>query len=80
MTVTYDLTFLRRGDVALLSSLNVADSSAPWSINSIWAKGHAGVVRSVFWDENVRFLGAAISNANLQRSMKFLSQEARIQR
>ncbi|OJA12671.1 hypothetical protein AZE42_10141 [Rhizopogon vesiculosus] len=40
------------GDVALLSSSNVADSSAPWTINSVWAGGHAGVVRSVLWDEN----------------------------
>ncbi|KAG1780452.1 WD40-repeat-containing domain protein [Suillus placidus] len=40
------------GDVALLSSSNVTDSSAPWTINSVWAKGHTGVVRSVFWDEN----------------------------
>ncbi|KIK42840.1 hypothetical protein CY34DRAFT_12132 [Suillus luteus UH-Slu-Lm8-n1] len=44
------------GDVALLSSSNVADSSAPWTINSVWAKGHAGVVRSVFWDENHEIL------------------------
>lgn len=54
MTVTYYLTFSRRGDVALLSSSNVTDSSTPWTINSVWAQGHTGVVRSVFWDENVR--------------------------
>jgi len=40
------------GDVALLSSSNIADSSTPWTINSVWAGGHAGVVRSVLWDEN----------------------------
>ncbi|KAJ8585412.1 WD40 repeat-like protein [Rhizopogon salebrosus TDB-379] len=40
------------GDVALLSSSDVADSSAPWTINSVWAGGHTGVVRSVLWDEN----------------------------
>ncbi|KAG1811169.1 WD40 repeat-like protein [Suillus subaureus] len=39
------------GDVALLSSSNVSDSSAPWTINSAWANGHTGVVRSVLWDE-----------------------------
>ncbi|KAG2755716.1 WD40 repeat-like protein [Suillus brevipes Sb2] len=44
------------GDVALLSSSNVADSSAPWTINSVWANGHTGVVRSVFWDENHEIL------------------------
>ncbi|KAG2151741.1 WD40-repeat-containing domain protein [Suillus cothurnatus] len=44
------------GDVALLSSSNVADPSAPWTINSVWANGHTGVVRSVFWDENHEIL------------------------
>ncbi|KAG2127714.1 WD40-repeat-containing domain protein [Suillus bovinus] len=44
------------GDVALLSSSDVTDSSAPWTINSVWAKGHTGVVRSVFWDENHEIL------------------------
>ncbi|KAG2147991.1 WD40-repeat-containing domain protein [Suillus clintonianus] len=44
------------GDVALLSSLDVADSSAPWTINSVWAKGHTGVVRSVLWDDNHEIL------------------------
>lgn len=65
MTVIRNLTPLHRGDVALLSSSDVTDSSVPWAINSVWAKGHTGVVRSVFWDENVRFLGAVISNAHL---------------
>ncbi|KAG1739879.1 uncharacterized protein EDB91DRAFT_1283578, partial [Suillus paluster] len=44
------------GDVALLSSSNVTDSSALWTINSVWASGHTGVVRSVFWDENHEIL------------------------
>ncbi|KAG1739877.1 WD40-repeat-containing domain protein [Suillus paluster] len=44
------------GDVALLSSSDVTDSSAPWTINSVWASGHTGVVRSVFWDENHEIL------------------------
>ncbi|KAG0700050.1 WD40-repeat-containing domain protein [Suillus ampliporus] len=44
------------GDVALLSSSNVTDSSTPWTINSTWARGHTGVVRSVFWDENHEIL------------------------
>lgn len=44
------------GDVAFLSSENVTDSSSPWTINSVWANGHTGVVRSVFWDENHEIL------------------------
>ena len=53
------LTFYRRGDVALLSNSNIADSSTPWAINSVWAGGHTGVVRSVLWDENVRSFDTA---------------------
>jgi hypothetical protein len=57
------LTSLCRGDVALLSNSNIADSSTPWTINSVWAGGHTGVVRSVLWDENVSFLGVTSFNA-----------------
>lgn len=53
--VTFNVDLSHRGDVALLSSTDVADSSAPWTINSVWAGGHTGVVRSVLWDENVSF-------------------------
>jgi hypothetical protein len=32
-------------------------------MNSVWAGGHTGVVRSVFWDENVSSLGATTFSA-----------------
>jgi len=43
-----------RGDVALLSNMNISTNYAPWCLHKLWTHGHVGVVRSLFWDEPVR--------------------------
>ncbi|KAN0097827.1 WD40-repeat-containing domain protein [Tylopilus felleus] len=39
------------GDVALITSKDLSDAGAPWTLHSVWAGGHSGVVRSLYWDE-----------------------------
>lgn len=43
-----------RGDVALITSKDLSDAGAPWTLHSVWAGGHSGVVRSLYWDEEVQ--------------------------
>ncbi|KAF8121322.1 WD40-repeat-containing domain protein [Boletus edulis] len=39
------------GDVALTTSSNLADATAPWTVHTVWAGGHSGIIRSLYWDE-----------------------------
>ncbi|KAG9317109.1 WD40-repeat-containing domain protein [Chiua virens] len=39
------------GDVALITGNNLSDTMTPWTIHSVWASGHSGIVRSLYWDE-----------------------------
>ncbi|KAG6336327.1 hypothetical protein ID866_2752 [Astraeus odoratus] len=39
------------GDAALITNSELSQPGAPWMIHSIWAGGHAGIVRSTLWDE-----------------------------
>ncbi|KAI9575052.1 WD40-repeat-containing domain protein [Boletus coccyginus] len=39
------------GDVALITGNDLPDAMAPWTIHSVWAGGHSGIVRSLWWDE-----------------------------
>ncbi|KAG8218297.1 WD40-repeat-containing domain protein [Butyriboletus roseoflavus] len=39
------------GDLALITSNDLSDAMAPWTIHSVWAGGHSGIVRSLYWDE-----------------------------
>jgi hypothetical protein len=43
-----------RGDVALLSNVNITVPDAPWYLHNLWTNGHVGVVRSLLFDEEVR--------------------------
>lgn len=40
------------GDAALITNSNLASPGAPWTIHTVWAGGHVGIVRSILWDEN----------------------------
>jgi len=40
-----------QGDFALLSNSNLSTAAAPWSLRNTWTNGHAGIVRSLLWDE-----------------------------
>ena len=42
-----------RGDIALLSNVNISVPDAPWYLQKLWTHGHVGVVRSLLWDEEV---------------------------
>lgn len=44
--------------MGLITSNDVSDAMAPWTIHSVWAGGHSGIVRSLYWDEEVRCLVA----------------------
>ncbi|KAH7931423.1 WD40 repeat-like protein [Leucogyrophana mollusca] len=57
------------GDVALISSSNLSNSAASWSLHSTWTSGHAGVVRSLHWDQDNEILvtGGEDSKINLWR-------------
>jgi len=44
---------LCRGDAALITNGDLTRPDAPWAIQSIWTGGHAGIVRSILWDEDV---------------------------
>ncbi|KAF9224375.1 WD40 repeat-like protein [Gyrodon lividus] len=39
------------GDLALMTGNDISNPAAPWTIHSVWAGGHTGVVRSLHWDE-----------------------------
>jgi len=39
------------GDFALISSSDVYDAGAPWSLHRVWSEGHTDIVRSLLWDE-----------------------------
>jgi hypothetical protein len=43
------------GDVALLRNANYADRASPWTLEKLFVRGHSGVVRSLLWDETVRW-------------------------
>ncbi|KAF8164828.1 WD40-repeat-containing domain protein [Crassisporium funariophilum] len=47
-------TGTNEGDVALLSNMNTSVPDAPWCLHKLWTHGHAGVVRSLLWDEENR--------------------------
>ncbi|EGO01512.1 hypothetical protein SERLA73DRAFT_176815 [Serpula lacrymans var. lacrymans S7.3] len=55
------------GDVALISSNDLSNSSSPWSLHGLWTGGHVGVVRSLLWDEqnSVIVTGGEDSKINL---------------
>lgn len=40
------------GDAALITNSDLSQPTAPWTIHSIWAGGHVGIVRSILWDED----------------------------
>ncbi|KAF7330771.1 WD40 repeat-like protein [Mycena venus] len=40
-----------QGDFALLTNSDLSTPAAPWSLCNTWANGHAGIVRSLLWDE-----------------------------
>ncbi|KAJ7937425.1 WD40-repeat-containing domain protein [Mycena leptocephala] len=40
-----------QGDVSLLRNSDLSVPDAPWSLCSTWTNGHAGIVRSLLWDE-----------------------------
>ncbi|KAG6813191.1 hypothetical protein H0H92_013311 [Tricholoma furcatifolium] len=42
------------GDASLLSNANLSVPDAPWYLHNTWSTGHAGIVRSLFWDHDVR--------------------------
>ena len=42
-----------RGDIALLSNMNISVPDAPWCLHKLWTHGHVGIVRSLLWDEDV---------------------------
>ncbi|OCH95967.1 WD40 repeat-like protein [Obba rivulosa] len=54
------------GDIALISRSTLSDPSWPWTLSQIWSRGHAGVVRSLLWDEqnNVLITGGEDSKIN----------------
>jgi hypothetical protein len=41
------------GDAALITSADLSNPTAPWSLNRLWTGSHVGVIRSVLWDEAV---------------------------
>ena len=36
--------------------MNISVPEAPWCLHKLWTHGHVGVVRSLFWDEEVSFI------------------------
>ncbi|KAI0316131.1 WD40 repeat-like protein [Amylostereum chailletii] len=53
------------GDVALLSNGNYFDRASPWSLQRLFTGAHAGVVRSVLWDDRHNVLITGGEDAKL---------------
>jgi len=55
------------GDIALLSNANPFIPDDPWYLHNLWTNGHAGVVRSLLWDEenNVLVTGGEDNNIHV---------------
>ncbi|KAK7061372.1 WD40 repeat-like protein [Favolaschia claudopus] len=45
-----------QGDFALLTNPDLSTPSSPWSLCNTWTNGHAGIVRSLIWDEQNQIL------------------------
>ncbi|KZT12893.1 WD40 repeat-like protein [Laetiporus sulphureus 93-53] len=54
------------GDIAIISRPTYLDLESPWIMSNLWTNGHAGVVRSVLWDEqnNILLTGGEDSKLN----------------
>ena len=40
----------------MLTRATLSDPESPWVLRRSWTEGHAGVVRSVLWDEPVSYI------------------------
>jgi len=60
MILTELLLILSRGDVVLLSNMNLSVPDAPWCLHKIWSHGHTGIVRGLLWDEPVSVFFASM--------------------
>ncbi|KAJ7499321.1 WD40-repeat-containing domain protein [Mycena latifolia] len=54
-----------QGDIALLTNPNLSVPAAPWSLCNTWTNGHAGIVRSLLWDEQNELLITGGEDAKL---------------
>ncbi|KAI0770747.1 WD40 repeat-like protein [Irpex lacteus] len=53
------------GDIALITRSTFSDTTTPWTMERLWKLGHAGVVRSVLWDEQNNILLTGGEDAKL---------------
>ncbi|PFH50322.1 hypothetical protein AMATHDRAFT_47975 [Amanita thiersii Skay4041] len=55
------------GDLALLSHTDLVEPDHTWNMHKQWTNGHAGIVRSLFWDEehNVLVTGGEDTRINV---------------
>ncbi|THH33633.1 hypothetical protein EUX98_g496 [Antrodiella citrinella] len=65
-----DLSFFvgsNEGDVALITRASLTNLEEPWALHRMWTTGHAGVVRSLLWDEshNLIITGGEDSRINI---------------
>ncbi|KAL4082095.1 WD40-repeat-containing domain protein [Scleroderma yunnanense] len=53
------------GDAALITNSDLSKPDAPWTLRSVWTGGHAGIVRSILWDEDNDVLVTGGEDSNI---------------